>query len=78
VIALQLGHHKAQQLQMHKHDLTGLQLEPCCTLRPLKQVQKKCILHLGNQQLVEDIPATVGGYTWDGGLKNFKRVHYTK
>ena len=32
VIALQLGHHKAQQLQMHKHDLAGLQLEPCCTL----------------------------------------------
>ena len=34
VIALQLGHHKAQQLLKHKYDLTGLQLDvggTCCT-----------------------------------------------
>ena len=32
VIALKLGHHKAQQLQMHNYNLTRLQLEPCCNL----------------------------------------------
>ena len=55
VIALQLGHHKAQQLQMHNYNLTRLQLEPCCNL----ETTEICAEEMYSASWR---PATVGGY----------------
>ena len=44
---------------MHKYDLTGLKLEPCCTGETTETgaEEMQCIMHLGDQQLLvlEDI-----------------------